>query len=61
MTECTLPDDVVSFIRYVTLQLQIHRSTSPAQKDALFQLAYSLYVKYSIERTTNEKRRECCR
>jgi hypothetical protein len=45
-----LPDDVLLFIKYVTLHLQRSRSRTPEQNDAMFRQAYRLYVKYDVER-----------
>lgn len=42
------------FIQDVTLELQQHRSRSDKQKDQLFQRAYSLYVKYDVDKIDAE-------
>lgn len=44
-----LPEDVKTFIRIATLEIQSHRSKSDEQMDALFQKAYQLYSKYDVE------------
>lgn len=48
--EVALPSDVLNFLYFVTLGLQVHRSRMDAQKDNLFQQAYKLYVKYDVEK-----------
>lgn len=54
-TTARIPADVRDFIYHVTLHLQSHRSTTEAQKDAMFQNAYRLYVQYDVEGERNKE------
>ncbi len=47
--EPELPVDVTDFIYSITNDLQVHRSKTPAQLDAMFQRAYRLCRKYDAD------------
>ncbi len=42
-------EELREFIKFITLQLQRHRSLTDNNKDELFQKAYKLYTKHRVE------------
>lgn len=42
-------NELKEYVRFSTLEIQSHRGRPDAQKDALFQSAYRLYVKHDVE------------